>query len=67
MTLSAPNVVGVELITIRLDDPTTDAPWLQYDWVDDATTAYDDNPSAEATFGIFEGNPVQIYIQQIYQ
>jgi hypothetical protein len=27
---------------------------------------FDDDPSARATFGIDEGDPVQIYIQQIY-
>ena len=39
--------------------------WLRYDW--DADGDFDDDPSARATFGIFEGNPVQIYIQQIFQ
>jgi hypothetical protein len=28
---------------------------------------FDEDRAARATFGIFEGNPVQIYIQQIYQ
>jgi hypothetical protein len=28
---------------------------------------FDNDPVARATFGIFERNPVQIYIQQIYQ
>jgi hypothetical protein len=39
--------------------------WLRFDW--DADGVFDDDPSARATFGIFEGDPVQIYIQQIYQ
>jgi len=39
--------------------------WLRYDW--DVDGDFDDDPSARATFGIFEGDPVQIYIQQIFQ
>jgi len=39
--------------------------WLRYDW--DVDGEFDNDPVARATFGIFEGNPVQIYIQQIYE
>ena len=39
--------------------------WLRFDW--DVDGVFDDDPSARATFGIFEGDPIQIYIQQIYQ
>ena len=39
--------------------------WLRYDW--NVNGLFDDDPVARATFGIFEGDPVQIYIQQIYQ
>ena len=39
--------------------------WLRFDW--DADGVFDNDPVARATFGIFDGNPVQIYIQQIYQ
>jgi len=28
---------------------------------------FDNDPGARATFGIFAGDPVQIYIRQIYQ
>jgi hypothetical protein len=45
--------------------PTTVDSWLKYDW--DGGGIYDDDPSATATFGIYEGNDVNIYIQQIYQ
>jgi MSHA biogenesis protein MshQ len=38
--------------------------WLRYDW--NADGVFDDDPTARATFGIFEGDPVQIYIQQVY-
>jgi hypothetical protein len=37
---------------------------LRYDWIVDGV--FDDDPTARATFGIYEGDPVQIYIQQIY-
>jgi cytoskeletal protein CcmA (bactofilin family) len=39
--------------------------WLRFDW--DADGVFDNDPFAQATFGIFDGNPVQIYIQQIYE
>jgi predicted acyltransferase (DUF342 family) len=50
-------------------DTTTDLDsashlWLRYDW--DSDGVYDNDPAARATFGIFDGDPVQIYIQQIY-
>ena len=63
ITLSATSIVGVETITALVD--SSGEPWLQYDWDQDGQ--FDDNPFALATFGIFEGDPVQIYIQQIYQ
>ncbi|MCP4237034.1 MAG: hypothetical protein GY770_26205 [Aestuariibacter sp.] len=52
--------VEVDLSPIGLNYP-----WLQYDWDGDA--AFDDNPSARATFGIYKGDDVKIYIQQVYQ
>ena len=39
--------------------------WLRFDW--DADGAFDDDPVARATFGIYEGNPVQIYLRQTFQ
>jgi MSHA biogenesis protein MshQ len=54
--------------TTRLDDITIPGRdpqlWLRYDW--DVDGEFDDDPTARATFGVFEGNPVQIYIQQVY-
>jgi MSHA biogenesis protein MshQ len=38
---------------------------LRYDWNVDGV--FDDDPSARATFGIYEGDPVQIYLQQVYE
>jgi hypothetical protein len=63
ITLMAPGAAIVELITIDLDTAMLSQIWLQYD----AFTLFDDNPSALATFGIFGGDPVQIYYQQTYQ
>jgi len=63
ITLSAPLVEVVETITNQVD--ASGEPWLQYDW--DGDGLFDNNPSALATFGIYDGDPVQIYIQQIYQ
>ena len=63
ITLSAPLVEVVETITNLVDG--SGESWLQYDW--DGDGQFDDNPAALATFGIYDGDPVQIYIQQIYQ
>lgn len=40
--------------------------WLRYDW-STGTSTFNENPTGRATFGIYKGNPVQIYIQQTYQ
>ncbi|MFA9420899.1 MAG: DUF6701 domain-containing protein, partial [Gammaproteobacteria bacterium] len=40
--------------------------WLQYDWTT-ATGAFNENPTARATFGIYKGNDVNIYKSQVYQ
>lgn len=37
-------------------------PWLRYDWDSDGN--FDNNPSATATFGIYQGGSQQIYIKQ---
>ncbi|MFT7244500.1 MAG: hypothetical protein ACI82A_001857 [Candidatus Azotimanducaceae bacterium] len=39
--------------------------WLKYDW--DNGGAYDDNPSALATFGIFRGDDRVIYWREVYK
>ena len=46
--------------------PTTGAnrPWLLFDW--DGDSAYDDSPSARATFGIFKGSDMLIYSRELY-
>ena len=39
--------------------------WLRWDWDQDGE--FDDDPSARASFGIYQGNQRQIYRQQIFQ
>ncbi len=39
--------------------------WLRFDW--DGDGVFDNDPVARATFGIYDGNPVQIYTQQVYE
>ncbi len=39
--------------------------WLRFDW--DIDGVFDNDPVARATFGIYDGSPVQIYIQQVYE
>jgi MSHA biogenesis protein MshQ len=38
--------------------------WLRHDW--DTATSGDENPSGQATFGIFGGETRQIYTREIY-
>lgn len=38
--------------------------WLKYDWDNDG--AYDDNPSATATFGVFRGHDRVIYWREVF-
>ncbi|MEO8465886.1 MAG: DUF6701 domain-containing protein [Gammaproteobacteria bacterium] len=38
--------------------------WLRYDW--DSASAGDENPTGQATFGIFGGETRQIYTREIY-
>ncbi len=52
-------------VEVDLSPTGLDYPWLQYDW--DGDGVFDDNPSATATFGIYKGNDVNIYMQQVYQ
>lgn len=65
VTLTAPGsgLDGNVIVTPNLD--TSLDKWLRYDW--DSDGDLDDDPSATATFGIYKGNPVNIYIQQTYQ
>ena len=38
--------------------------WLEFNW--DAATPGDEDPSAQATFGIFGGPRQQIYTREIF-
>jgi len=40
--------------------------WLKYDWNDDGDAIYDDNPSADASFGIFRGNDRIISLREVF-
>ncbi len=38
--------------------------WLQFDW--DGATPGNENPSGQATFGLFSGDNAQIYLRELY-
>ncbi len=38
--------------------------WLFYDW--DGDSSYDDNPSGRATFGVYKGQDVFIFLRELY-
>jgi len=60
----APGAGNDGYIDTTTDLSLADHLWLRFDW--DSDGVHDNDPGARATFGIFEGDPVQIYIQQIY-
>jgi MSHA biogenesis protein MshQ len=61
----APGAGNVGYVDTTTDLSAAAQLWLRYDW--DADGEFDNDPSARATFGIFEGNPVQIYMRQVYE
>ncbi|MDH3221912.1 MAG: hypothetical protein OEO19_20465, partial [Gammaproteobacteria bacterium] len=65
LSFSAPGAGNEGYVDASVDLASAAHLWLRYDW--DADGVFDNDPGARASFGIFEGNPVQIYIQQIYE
>jgi len=67
VTLTSPGTDNVGQIDLRgqLVPGILDHKWLRYDW--NADGVFDNDPEATATFGIFKGQDVNIYIQQVYQ
>jgi MSHA biogenesis protein MshQ len=66
--VSAPGAGNTGYVDIQPDLSTAtgaDMPWLLFDWDGDAGTV-DEAPVGRATFGIFGGNPQQIYMQELY-
>ncbi len=62
LSLSTPNKPGY--IDITTGAFISSYSWLGYDWNGDG--AYDNAPSARATFGIYKGNSQQIYFREVY-
>ena len=61
LTLSSPGAGNRGSVMVEFDVPE----WLKYDWDNDG--AYDDNPSAQATFGLYRGNDRIIYRQEVFE
>jgi MSHA biogenesis protein MshQ len=60
LRLKAPGAGNQGSVVITATVPA----WLKYDW--NTTTPGDENPSGQATFGIFGGETRQIYTREIY-
>jgi MSHA biogenesis protein MshQ len=60
LTLAAPGANDTGSVTVTASVPD----WLLYDW--DAGTAGDENPSATAVFGLYQGLSQQIYLREVY-
>ncbi len=61
LSLSAPGAGGEGYVDVTAD--LSVLPWLRYDW--DSNGTFDD-PAGKATFGIFKGNPRDIYLRERY-
>jgi predicted acyltransferase (DUF342 family) len=64
VNLSPPGdgIEGYIDVTPDLSTAGANLEWLRYDW-SNGTNAFNENPTARATFGIYKGNSVYIYIQ----
>lgn len=60
LRLAAPGAGNSGSVLINGTVPT----WLRYDW--NTATPGDENPSGQATFGIFGGESRQIYTRELY-
>lgn len=67
VTFTSPgaNNVGTIDLSALLSAGTIENKWLRYDW--DGDGSFDDDPSASATFGIYNGDSRYIYYRQTYQ
>ncbi len=60
MFLQAPGAGNDGSVEVSVDVPA----WLEYDW--DAAAAGFEDPSATATFGIYDGDSRRIYLRQVF-
>jgi hypothetical protein len=60
LRLAAPGAGNTGSVLVNGNVPA----WLRYDW--DTGTPGDENPTGQATFGIFGGQSKQIYTREIY-
>jgi hypothetical protein len=65
LTLSPTGADNDAAYLITTDVLNSGEPWLTYDW--DGGGNFDDNPSAIASFGIYKGNSINIYMKDTYQ
>jgi len=68
LTFSIPGAGNTGYIDVTPDLGATgaDVSWLKYDWTLGAGV-FNENPTGRATFGIYQGNDVNIYKSQTYQ
>jgi MSHA biogenesis protein MshQ len=61
VTITAPGAGNNDVVEVSPNLNSSGDKWLRHDWNNDGD--FDDDPSAIATFGIYTGSSVQIYIQ----
>ena len=60
LNLQAPGATNNGSVLIQAQVPV----WLTFDW--DSSSPGEENPTGQATFGIFQGNSQQIYLREVY-
>lgn len=60
LSLAAPGAGNTGSVTVNATVPA----WLKFDW--DAGALGDEDPSGQATFGIYSGDDAQIYLREVY-
>ena len=63
LSFTAPGSGGSGYVDVTIRPGQLPA-YLQFDW--DGNGAHDNNPSSRATFGVYRGNPRQIYLRERY-
>lgn len=60
LTLAAPGLGNTGSVTVQANVPD----WLKFDW--NTAVPGDEDPSGQATFGLFGGDSAQIYLREVY-
>lgn len=68
LVFAAPQIPGQVGVRVDLGASGANLPWLRSDWPTDGNQdgLLDDDPEARATFGVYEGRDVLIFVRELY-